>query len=99
VLDSGRHNGQQVIPLEWWHEMLTVSTPNADGDAAFGYLWWIIPDKGWYCMRGHGGQFVLLKPSKHLMIVGTSFTQTEDDFSFTFEMMTSLADKVDAASR
>lgn len=95
VLDSGRHEGQQIIPLDWWQEMLGIKVPNAHDDAAFGYYWWSIPAKGWYFMWGHGGQYVFLKPEKKLMIVATSLPNVEDDFALWYEDIVSIAEQIE----
>ncbi len=98
VLDSGRWEGQQIIPPDWWEEMLTPKVFNASGDAAFGYYWWSLPDKGWYWMWGHGGQYAFIMPSKRLLVVMTSLTQVEDGFDLTLEKAMEFADRVAAAS-
>jgi CubicO group peptidase (beta-lactamase class C family) len=87
VLDSGRHNGQQIIPLNWWEEMLSAKVPDAGGDRSFGYYWWSVPSKGYWFMWGHGGQYAFLVPSKQLMIVMTSLTQIDDDVNVTIEQI------------
>ena len=87
VLDSGRYNGQQIIPPDWWKEMLSVKVPNADGDRSFGYYWWGVPSKGYWFMWGHGGQFAFLVPSKRLMIVITSLSQVDDDVNVEIEQI------------
>ena len=99
VLDSGRYQGQQVIPLSWWHEMLSAHVENAHDDAAFGYYWWSIPAKDWYFMWGHGGQYVFLQPSKRLMVVATSLPQVEDDFALWYEDIVRIAEQVSAAAQ
>jgi len=96
VLDSGRHQGVQVIPLSWWSSMLNAHVVNAHDDAAFGYYWWSIPSKGWYFMWGHGGQYVFLKPAKKLMVVVTSLPQVDDDVALWYEDIVNIADSIDA---
>lgn len=98
VLDSGRYQGQQVIPVGWWREMLAAHVENAHDDAAFGYYWWSIPAKGWYFMWGHGGQYVFLQPSKRLMVVATSLPQVDDDFALWYEDIVRLAERVSEAA-
>jgi CubicO group peptidase (beta-lactamase class C family) len=94
VLDSGRWNNQQVIPLSWWQQMISPHTLNAHGDAAFGYLWWSVPSKGYYFMWGHGGQFAFAVPAKRLLIVVTSFENVDADFYLQYEQIVSIVDQV-----
>ena len=87
VLDSGKYNGQQIIPPGYWEEMLSVKVPDAGGDRSFGYFWWSVPSKGYWFMWGHGGQYAFLIPSKRLMIVMTSLTQVDDDVNVSIEQI------------
>jgi CubicO group peptidase (beta-lactamase class C family) len=87
VLDSGRYNGQQIIPPDWWEEMLSVKVPDAGGDRSFGYFWWSVPSKGYWFMWGHGGQYAFLVPAKRMMIVMTSLTQVDDDVNISIEQV------------
>lgn len=96
VLDSGRSEAGQLIPRDWWKEMLSAKVPQAHEDAAFGYYWWSIPAKGWYFMWGHGGQYVFLKPAKRLMIVATSLPQVEDDFALWYEDIVRIVEQIEA---
>lgn len=98
VLDSGRHQGIQLIPKQWWTDMLSVKVENAHDDAAFGYYWWSIPSKGWYFMWGHGGQYVFLKPAKRLMVVVTSLPQVDDDLALWYDDIVVIAGRIDAAT-
>jgi CubicO group peptidase (beta-lactamase class C family) len=85
VLDSGRHKGQQIIPLVWWEEMISVKVQDAGGDRSFGYYWWSIPSKGYRFMWGHGGQYAFLVPSRQLMVVITSLPEVDDDVNVEIE--------------
>jgi len=95
VLDSGRHNGQQIIPLDWWEEMLSIKVPDAGGPFSFGYFWWSVPSKGYKLMWGHGGQYAFIVPEKRLMVVITSLTQLDDDVNVsTEEIMNNVVDRI-----
>jgi CubicO group peptidase (beta-lactamase class C family) len=95
VLDSGRHNGQQVIPLDWWEEMLSIKVPDAGGPFSFGYFWWSVPSKGYKLMWGHGGQYAFIVPEKRLMVVITSLTQVDDDVNVSAEeIMSDIVDRI-----
>lgn len=85
VLDSGRHNGVQIIPEDWWQEMLKPKVPDAGGNRSFGYFWWSIRSKNYWFMWGHGGQHAFLIPEKRLMVVITSLTQLDDDVNISVD--------------
>ena len=98
VLDSGRCNGQQIIPLDWWQEMLTPRE-HVENEINFGYYWWIIPSKEYYAMRGHGGQFAFIIPAKKLLVVITSLSQVDDDVNLTIEQIIDIIDRVAATAQ
>lgn len=94
VLDSGRHNGVQVIPTEWLQEMLSPKVPDAGGNRSFGYLWWSVPSKGYYFMWGHGGQYAFIVPAKKLLVVFTSLSQVDDDVNIPVDKIIGIVDRV-----
>jgi CubicO group peptidase (beta-lactamase class C family) len=99
VLDSGRHNGQQIIPLDWWQEMLSPKVPDAGGPLSFGYFWWSETSKRYWFMWGHGGQYAFLVPEKRLMVVITSLTQVDDDVNVSIEqIIEEIVDRVVASA-
>lgn len=99
VLDSGRCNDQQIIPFDWWQEMLTAREPDAHNNVFFGYYWWSIPSKGYYFMWGHGGQFSFIIPVKRLLVVITSLTQVDDDVNLTLEQIVDIIDCIAATAQ
>jgi CubicO group peptidase (beta-lactamase class C family) len=94
VLDSGRHNGQQIIPVNWWQEMLSPKVPDAGGNRSFGYFWWSVPSKGYWFMWGHGGQYAFLIPEKRMMVVITSLSQVDDDVNISVDYIIDIVDKI-----
>jgi CubicO group peptidase (beta-lactamase class C family) len=94
VLDTGRHNGQQIIPLTYWQEMLSGKVIDAGGDRSFGYFWWSAPSKGYWFMWGHGSQHAFLIPEKRLMVVITSLTQVDDDENVPVEYLIDIVDRI-----
>ena len=94
ILDGGRFGNKQVIPSSWLEQMLHPYVLNAHNDLAFGYLWWIIPDRGWYFMWGHGGQYVYIIPEKQLLVVISSLAQVDDDVNLPVETMIGIAKQV-----
>jgi CubicO group peptidase (beta-lactamase class C family) len=98
VLDEGRYNNQQIIPPDWLHEMLSIQVPDVQGDFAFGYLWWILPSKGWYFAHGHGGQYAFIVPSKKILVVITSYPNVDDDCSLPIDYHIGIVDRIVAAA-
>jgi CubicO group peptidase (beta-lactamase class C family) len=98
VLDSGKYNGQQVIPQDWLGEMLSSKVPNAHDDADFGYYWWGLPSKGYHFMWGHGGQYAFVIPEKNMLVVITSLVQVDDDVAMTLDKITAIVDRITATA-
>lgn len=98
VLDSGLHNGLQIMPKDWLKEMLAAKIPNAHNNAAFGYLWWSFPLDGYYFMWGHGGQYAFIVPAKRLLVISTSLSQVDDDVSLPVEYIADLVKRIAATA-
>jgi CubicO group peptidase (beta-lactamase class C family) len=98
ILDSGRFNNQQIIPLHWLQDMLKVHVPDVERDFGFGYLWWILPSKGWFLMRGHGGQYAFILPSEKMVVVITSLPNVDDDCSLPVSYYIDIADRIAATA-
>jgi len=73
-MDSGRWNGQQLVPANY----VALSTranmiPDETGDPTdyYGYLWWLMQYKDLpvFYARGIKGQYVMVVPSKNIIIV------------------------------
>ena len=43
---GGRWNGRQVLPADW----VAAATRREDGDADYGFQWWIGPGDAYYCL-------------------------------------------------
>ena len=77
-LNNGVYNNEQIIPIEWLKEMSTlkVLTPNKfDGSRAlskygYGYNLWLCKN-GIYYHDGSGGQYMIVIPSKNILITTT----------------------------
>ena len=93
VLNNGYWNGQQIVNTEWIKEMtsskVSAEKVNENGKS-FGYFWWVDESRGITFMWGRGGQFVIIKPSKNLVIVITSDTNDEAN-----EKMLDIFDRID----
>lgn len=75
-LNGGRWEGRQVVPASWVTES-TQPLSDAGPGIGYGYMWW--PSKtdmhrnvkigpGTYSARGFGGQFLMVAPSRGLVV-------------------------------
>jgi CubicO group peptidase (beta-lactamase class C family) len=90
VADSGRYNGQQVIPSEWISQM---TSPQVE-DQGFGFYWWLDIDRGIHFMWGHGGQFAFIVPSKSLVVVMTSIPNTQGKYQILADEALPVVDQI-----
>ena len=92
-LDSGRWQGNQVVPEEWVIASVTPDAPHvmpgkrssALRKEGYGYQWWI-PDGGGdeYDAQGIYGQFIYIDPDKDMVIVklASNYHFKEDSNSY-----------------
>lgn len=71
-LDSGRWNGEQIVPSPFWSESIVPASTN-DGDIIphYGLQWWLINYQGKevFYARGILGQYVIAIPELDLIVV------------------------------
>ncbi len=76
VLDSGRAGGGQVVPSAWVRAATTatVATSAEPYVTGYGYGWWIGQAGGvpYVMAMGWGGQFIVVVPSKRLVVTATN---------------------------
>lgn len=96
VADSGNWNHQQIIPFDWVQEMVSPQA-ETDQDYSFGYYWWIDTFRDICFMWGHGGQFAFIVPSQKIVIVMTSFPNTQGDYQIQPEEALPIVDLIIAA--
>jgi len=98
ALNKGTWNGKQIVAPDWVEEM-TASKVSAEDvnyyGTTFGYYWWIDEKHGIVSMNGHGGQFVLIKPSKNLVIVTTAEPNTQGDHQFLYPKALEIFERID----
>lgn len=80
-LDSGRWNGRQLVPLEYWQASITPADLQDRGapDQRYGYYWWLAELDGkpiWYA-RGFHGQYVVVIPHERIVLVRTGMKREE----------------------
>jgi CubicO group peptidase (beta-lactamase class C family) len=73
MLDSGRWKGNEIIPADYYlHSIKPCMIPDEESKPCnyYGYQWWIIPSKpDIFYARGILGQYVIVIPSKKVVIV------------------------------
>jgi CubicO group peptidase (beta-lactamase class C family) len=76
ILNDGKYNGQQVVPLDWIKKSLTPVSHLIDEETGkqvdfYGYQWWMLNHKNHqiYYARGLAGQYIFIVPDKNLIIV------------------------------
>ena len=73
MLDSGRWKGNAIIDINYYKQSVTpCNIPEGSGLACsdYGYQWWISPmDSHIFYARGILGQYIIVVPSKRIVIV------------------------------
>jgi CubicO group peptidase (beta-lactamase class C family) len=73
MLDSGRWKGNEIIPMDYYlHSIKPCMISDTHGERCmyYGYQWWIIPSHpGIFYARGILGQYVIVIPSKKMILV------------------------------
>ncbi len=70
-LDSGRWNGEQVVPASYVWESVTPAVLGGKEVPYYGYFWWLEEYKGReiFYARGILGQYIIVVPSRDMVIV------------------------------
>ncbi len=76
MLDLGRYNGQQIVPLAWAIDAVKATAPKASDPLdpfGYGYQWWVPlnPDDEFYAI-GIYGQFIYVNRPARIVVVKTS---------------------------
>lgn len=78
-LDSGKWNGQQIIPTNY---VLEATTPTTDmeGGNQYGYHWWYLQynNEPVFYARGIQGQYIFVRPEKNMIIVRLGHTRDKE---------------------
>lgn len=74
-LNEGKWNGEQIISKEWIDFVRTPAPATQERGNMYGGQWWLVPDdrtdvpKDAYATAGNRGQYVIVVPTKDLVIV------------------------------
>jgi len=74
-LQEGKSAGQEIISSSWINKSTSMLIPfDASQSWGYGYLWWTAKVNGVniYNALGYAGQFIIVVPSKALVIAATS---------------------------
>jgi hypothetical protein len=74
MLDLGRFNGKQIVPLAWAIDSVKPTAPKSEADPfGYGYQWWVPvnPDDEFYA-NGIYGQYIYVNRPARIVIVKTS---------------------------
>lgn len=74
-IQNGIWNGVRLIPSEWIQDVSRKQALQSN----YGYGFYIDSNSGAYQMKGNGGQFVYILPSKQLVIAYTAYPYTSSD--------------------
>ncbi len=82
MLDSGRWKGQAIIDSAYYIQSITACGIPDEGETPcdyYGYQWWIYPNvPGVFYARGILGQYVIVIPSKEIVIVRLGHKRSEN---------------------
>jgi CubicO group peptidase (beta-lactamase class C family) len=68
----GEREGKQIIPADYFGEMVKTHT-SFNANLGYGYQnWWTIPLDGYYYAPGIGGQRIYVMEKQDLVIVTTA---------------------------
>lgn len=83
MLNEGQWNGREIVPREWVRQSTRYhSDATLYGADGYGYMWWVVRDhnqyphlpnvtlpEGSYSARGAGGHYLVVIPSRRMVIV------------------------------
>ncbi len=73
MLDSGRWKGNEIIPASFYQQSISpCNIPDNSGQPCnyYGFQWWLVPyEPGVFYARGILGQYIIVMPAQHMVIV------------------------------
>ncbi len=70
-LNNGQWDNQQIIPASWVKASTQPLIAAQSLSDDYGYQWWVDAE-GYYMALGFGGQYIIIHPETHLVVVFTS---------------------------
>ena len=74
-LQEGNWDGQQVVPADWIRQSVQPQVQTHDQPPAYGYQWWVFPERQAYAALGLKGQMIYVAPALDLVVVTTAEAQ------------------------
>lgn len=70
IAQDGRWQGQQIVPADWVEASTAPTAPTAQGEARYGYQWWLPadPQPGEVFAIGVYGQYIWIDRSRDVVI-------------------------------
>ena len=84
ILNKGKYKGEQIIPTWYMNEAFVpdnkLTTAQNEPNQRYSLHWWVVPGEGDTLpyARGISGQYVMVVPSKNLVVVRTGHKRTPD---------------------
>jgi CubicO group peptidase (beta-lactamase class C family) len=78
-LNYGRWGDKQILPADW----VAKTPPRSKSVMGYGYLFWnytVEPFAGFYEANGANGQYIVIQPSRDMVIVRTANIGPLDGF-------------------
>ena len=80
LLQNGKLDNQTIIDSTYLALATSTKVTGDFNEAPYGYYFWILPAFEGYAALGHGGQFLLVVPSKKLVVVYTAWPYTSGNY-------------------
>lgn len=74
--NSGKWEGQAVIPSDWTDESVAPRCPSPWG-GQYGYFWWVPTLPGFFNALGSFGQMIYVNRERELVVVFTAYLQND----------------------
>jgi len=74
LLQNGVWKGRRIVDSAWIAEATRLQVP----EYGYGYYFWVLEALGVYQASGHGGQSIIVVPSKELVVVVTAWPYMTD---------------------
>lgn len=98
VANKGKWGEEQIVSESWINEM-TIPQVETGGDYQFGYYWWLDSSRNIHFMWGHGGQFAFIGPSKNLVVIVTSFPNTQGMYQIHADEILPVVDRIGSVAK